>query len=364
MNVRWLERLAVIKSVPPHIVAITALSSYGAQLFALVMGWPLWGVVLVTAVPWLPILTSELRWTYRHYGWLALFYLLVISQGGHVIEHVVQVFQIHVLGIPPKEARGIFGALDIEWVHFIWNSWVLIAVAILLTRFRRSPLLLLTAVFAAWHELEHVVIMWTYLSTGTAGTPGILSRGGIVGSPFIRPDVHFAYNIIETTPLVGAFVVELRRAYDVWLRRAMPRLDEASLRAATDRAQVRRVTPGEEIVAEGDVADAFFVVTAGQVSVTQKRDAGEVELRRLQAGDFFGEIGLLTASMRTASVRAVGPAELLMLDRRTFQRIVERSEEATEDLGASPRNGCGPPRPSEARQRRRAARVGVIGPLG
>lgn len=68
MNTGWLQRLAAVKSVPPHIVAMTALSSYGAQLFALLMDWPLWAIVLVTAAPWLPILTSELRWTYRHYG--------------------------------------------------------------------------------------------------------------------------------------------------------------------------------------------------------------------------------------------------------------------------------------------------------
>lgn len=332
MSVPWLERLAAIKSVPPHIVAMTALSSYGAQLFALLMGWPLWAIVLVTLIPWLPILTSELRWTYRHYGWLALFYLLVISQGGHVLEHVVQVFQIHVLAVPPREAHGIFGALDVEWVHFIWNSWVLIAVGILLTRFRQNPLLWLALVFAGWHELEHVVIMSTYLATDAAGSPGILSRGGVLGSPFIRPDVHFAYNVIETAPLVGAFVLELRRAYDVWLQRAMPRLDQASLRAATDRAQVRRIAAGEEIVAQGDLADAFFVITAGEAAVTQRRDGMDVEIRRLLPGDFFGEIGLLTASPRTASVRAVAPTELLVLDRRTFQRVVERSEEATEDL--------------------------------
>lgn len=332
MNTGWVERFAAIKSVPPHIIAMTALGSYGAQLFALLMDWPLWAIVLATALPWLPLLTLELRWTYRHFGWLALFYLLVISQGGHVVEHAVQVFQIHVLGQPAKEAHGIFGALDIEWVHFVWNTWVLLAVLILLTRFRRNPLLLLAAVFAGWHELEHVVIMWTYLSTDVAGTPGILSRGGILASPFIRPDVHFAYNVIETTPIVGAFVVELRRAYDVWLQRAMPRLDEASLRVATDRAQLRRFSPGELILAEGDVADAFFVIAAGEVAVTQRGEAGEVEVRRLRAGEFFGEIGLLTASMRTASVRAVTSTELLALDRRTFEGVVARSEGAIEDL--------------------------------
>lgn len=332
MNAAWLARVAAIRSVPPHVVLLTALSSYGAQLFALLMGWPLWVVVLVTFLPWFPVLSLELRWTHRHYGWLALFYLLVISQGGHVVEHVVQVFQIHILGQPPKEARGIFGALDIEWVHFTWNTWVLVAVVLLALRFRKNPWLLLGLAFAAWHELEHVVIMSTYLATGTVGTPGILSRGGILGSPLIRPDLHFAYNIIESTPLAIAFVVELRRSYDLWLQRALPRLDEDALRAATDRAQLRRVRPGEEIVTEGEIADALYVISAGEVSVTQTRAGRTIELRRLRAGDVFGEIGLLVGTQRTASVRATAATELLVLDRRAFEHIVQRSGEATEDL--------------------------------
>lgn len=50
--------------------------------------------------------------------------------------------------------------------------------------------------------------MFTYLATGVPGTPGLLSKGGLIGGglPLTRPDLHFLYNLIETVPLTIAFV--------------------------------------------------------------------------------------------------------------------------------------------------------------
>jgi len=70
--------------------------------------------VLAALIAWIPIFTTEMVWMSRHYHWLALFYVLVITQGGHFLEHVAQMVQIHVLGLTGLAARGIFGALDIE----------------------------------------------------------------------------------------------------------------------------------------------------------------------------------------------------------------------------------------------------------
>ena len=75
-----LRRLA-IRSAPAHVLVITAASSYLAQLLGILQEWPLWAIGLATLLPWLPLIMRELRWTYAHYGWLALFYLLVITQG-------------------------------------------------------------------------------------------------------------------------------------------------------------------------------------------------------------------------------------------------------------------------------------------
>jgi hypothetical protein len=186
-----------------------------------------------------------------------------------------------------------------------------------------------------WHEFEHARIMVTFLTTGLAGTPGLLSQGGAVGGglPLPRPDVHFFYNLIETVPLVLAFVWQLRHAYDDWLARAFPRLSEPLLMATTNRAESLQFAAGDAVVRQGDPADRFYIVTRGEVTVTRQDQAGEeVQVATLGPGQFFGEIGLLANTPRTATVAARTPIEVLALDRETFRRVAESSEATAEDL--------------------------------
>lgn len=72
---------------------------------------------------------------------------------------------------------------------------------------------------------------------------------------------------------------------------------------------------GLVIVKEGERGDLFYVVMSGDVVVTHGTD----EIRRLGAGDWFGELALLHAdARRTASVTTLSPVSLLTVDRRTF----------------------------------------------
>ena len=210
------SRLVAIRNAPPQAVGLTALTSSASVAVAIVQQWPLWGMGLAEAIPWIPLFVAETARIYRHYGYLALFYVLVVTQTGHFFEHVAQVTQIHIFHLAGASARGIFGTLDIEWVHFIWNSWVLVAVLLLLPRFRKNPWLWVTLGLSVWHEIEHLVVFYVYLTTGQPGTPGLLARGGLIGGglPIQRPDLHFFYNLIETVPLVIGFVWQLHRAYD------------------------------------------------------------------------------------------------------------------------------------------------------
>jgi hypothetical protein len=145
--------------------------------------------------------------------WLALLGILALSQTAHLFEHVAQVVQIHVLHLSGPAARGIVGQLDIEWVHFIWNGWVLLALLVLLPRFRTNAWLIGVTLFAGWHLVEHCVMIGTYIRTGVAGSPGLLSSGGLLfgGLPIARPELHFLYNLVETIPLLVGWGVELRR---------------------------------------------------------------------------------------------------------------------------------------------------------
>jgi hypothetical protein len=145
--------------------------------------------------------------------WLAVLGFLAVSQTAHLVEHVAQMVQIHVLHLGGANAQGIVGQLNIEWVHFIWNTWVIIAVLVLLSPFGANRWLRLTAVLSGWHEVEHVFIFWGYWQTGIAGLPGLLAQGGAIagGLPISRPDLHFLYNLIETIPLILGFLWQVQR---------------------------------------------------------------------------------------------------------------------------------------------------------
>ncbi|WGI31675.1 peptidase domain-containing ABC transporter [Mycolicibacterium aubagnense] len=81
---------------------------------------------------------------------------------------------------------------------------------------------------------------------------------------------------------------------------------------------------GEVIVAEGDAADAMYMLESGTARVIKTGDQGEeVPLNVLHAGDAFGERALLApGGTRTATVRASGAVVALRLDKAVFDALV------------------------------------------
>jgi predicted MFS family arabinose efflux permease len=79
------------------------------------------------------------------------------------------------------------------------------------------------------------------------------------------------------------------------------------------------VAAGANVVTEGEDADAFYVIEDGGMAV-RSRGGGAVEkaLPALVAGDYFGEIGLLQQSARTATVTANRPSKVLRIGGEQF----------------------------------------------
>ena len=76
---------------------------------------------------------------------------------------------------------------------------------------------------------------------------------------------------------------------------------------------------GYVLTREGQPGREFFVLVEGTVEVTQKgKRIGE-----LGAGDWLGEIALLTKGPRTATVTSTSPVRILVITDRTFRRVVE-----------------------------------------
>lgn len=99
---------------------------------------------------------------------------------------------------------------------------------------------------------------------------------------------------------------------------------EASLRTAlAARARMVRVPAGEWLFREGDPGDTMYVVRVGRLEVVDE-GAGAV-IRELGRGDALGELALLTASPRSASVRATRASDLLAVDRHHFEELLHGS---------------------------------------
>lgn len=80
--------------------------------------------------------------------------------------------------------------------------------------------------------------------------------------------------------------------------------------------------PGDFIVRQGDVGDQFYVIVSGQVEVFREMPDGQkVPLAQLGQGEYFGETSLLSGKRRNASVRALGPVDLMCIGREEFHTL-------------------------------------------
>ena len=88
---------------------------------------------------------------------------------------------------------------------------------------------------------------------------------------------------------------------------------------------------GDIIVREGDPAEVFYLLTSGKVRVlTTTDDGSEIPINTLQAGDCFGEMGLLSTGKRTKTVRASGDVMAMCLSGDDFNEIIAQNSDVRE----------------------------------
>jgi len=100
---------------------------------------------------------------------------------------------------------------------------------------------------------------------------------------------------------------------------------EASELSKIVRVGVRKkYKKGSIILLEEETGAALFVIIAGKVKIVRTDDDGrEVILSILGENDFFGEMSILDGLARSASVVAITKAELFMIHRRDFLKLME-----------------------------------------
>jgi CRP/FNR family transcriptional regulator, cyclic AMP receptor protein len=116
--------------------------------------------------------------------------------------------------------------------------------------------------------------------------------------------------------------VALRRDAKIELLKRVPLFNGCSkseLRELAKSADELDIREGTVLTREGRPGREFFVLIDGTARVTK---AGK-KITDLGAGDWFGEIALITNSPRTATVTATSPGDVLVITDRRFHSVVE-----------------------------------------
>jgi CRP-like cAMP-binding protein len=102
-------------------------------------------------------------------------------------------------------------------------------------------------------------------------------------------------------------------------------LPAGDLVALWRRLEQVRAEPGAIVCRRGDPGDAFYAIQSGSLQVCLGIGEDSINLRRLEAGDSFGEMALLTGEPRSADILALDECVLWALDRASFEDVTAHS---------------------------------------
>lgn len=101
---------------------------------------------------------------------------------------------------------------------------------------------------------------------------------------------------------------------------------EEQLRTVVTMVTRRSAPRNSTIMAAGDLTDSLYIVLSGRLKVMMSdADGREVILTILGPGEYFGEMGLIDDSPRSASVVTIEPCELLSIAKRDFKQSMEQN---------------------------------------
>uniref|UniRef100_A0A3B4ZIR7 Protein kinase cAMP-dependent type II regulatory subunit beta n=1 Tax=Stegastes partitus TaxID=144197 RepID=A0A3B4ZIR7_9TELE len=178
---------------------------------------------------------------------------------------------------------------------------------------------------------------------GTEKLVGCYDNKGSFGELALMYNTPRAATIIATSPgalwcldrltfrrIIVKNNAKKRKMYEAFIE-TLPLLTSLELSErmkVVDVLSTRVYSDSQQIIAQGDLADCFYIVESGQVRITMKRsrtkkdqEEEEVDIATCSRGQYFGELALVTNKPRAASAYAVGSVKCLM-DVKAFERLL------------------------------------------
>jgi thioredoxin reductase (NADPH) len=116
------------------------------------------------------------------------------------------------------------------------------------------------------------------------------------------------------------------------LEEIFPTLTSAQIARVAKHGRTRAVRGGEVLVDQGDRAIPFFVVLSGELEAVRSTGTSETLITIVRAGQFTGEITILSGRSAMVRIRARQDGEIIQLARESFLTLVQTDAELSEIL--------------------------------
>ncbi len=127
-----------------------------------------------------------------------------------------------------------------------------------------------------------------------------------------------------------------RTVLDISLFEELP---PESRRELSNHVVRRLLDTGEPLFSEGGTEASLFVVASGVLEVSKRVNGADKRIGRISAGDYIGEIGLLTGAPHAASVKALTPCIIYELKKDDMAPLLHAQPQLMQTLECSARRG-------------------------
>lgn len=135
-----------------------------------------------------------------------------------------------------------------------------------------------------------------------------------------------AHDYVYGKEIVRADVVPFLKSVDF-----LEALGPEVLETLAERARFQLYAAGETVFRQGDSGGSFYIIRDGTVRVEVRDTTGDVFLHNeLSAGNYFGEMALLTGESRSATICALTDCELLRIDKEDLRDVITANREVEE----------------------------------
>ncbi|TDC37387.1 hypothetical protein E1211_10400 [Micromonospora sp. 15K316] len=196
----------------------------------------------IAAKPAPPGLLSSLNNRF-HRAALTVYMVVVLA---HWAEHLVQAYQIWVLGWPRPQARGVLGMpfpwlVASEWMHYGYAVVMLIGLFLLRRGFtgRANAWWSVALALQFWHHIEHALLL--IQAHSTLRFPGTTDPTSLLQLVVPRVELHLFYNSIVFIPMLIAVYLHMR-----------PNTAERTAMACSCAHRTGRMSIGRATLATGD----------------------------------------------------------------------------------------------------------------